>query len=257
MHVSSARASQPSTAGGLPPIKGFQKACLIEWEGKLSSAVFLPGCNFRCPFCHASALVAHGSDLESIPLEQVIDHLEANRGWLDGVVVTGGEATIHPALGALLVALREHAPAIKLDTNGSRPDVVRELIDGGLVDFVAMDVKAPLGEAYARAAGVEVDCRAIRSTIDLLRSSGIGREFRTTVVPGLHTSREIVAIARELGPEESLILQQFAPLQCLDPAFLERRPYTRERLREMAAAAGEFLAECRVRGEAAPGGAAR
>jgi pyruvate formate lyase activating enzyme len=240
---------------GLPPIKGFLPTTLIEWEGRVSCCIFLPCCNFRCPFCHARDLVLPGMDLDAIPFSSVVGHLEANRGWIDGLVVSGGEPTLQPRLASLIQELRRHVPAIKLDTNGSSPDVVAALLDDGLVDAVAMDVKAPLGEAYSKAAGVAVDCSAIRATIDLLCSRGVAREFRTTVVPGLHTRGDIVAIARQLGSTEALVLQQFAPLNCIDPLFLERRPFPREELREMASAASEFVAECRVRGEPSARGA--
>jgi pyruvate formate lyase activating enzyme len=234
---------------GLPPIKGFLPSSLIEWEGRVSCAIFLPGCNFRCPFCHASRLVTGAAEMEDVPFDEVAGHLRANQGWIDGVVVSGGEPTLHRNLADLIAALREHVHGIKLDTNGSNPDAVAELVQRRLIDFVAMDVKAPLGDAYRVAVGVEVDCSAIARCIELLCGSGVGHEFRTTVVPGLHTREDIVGIARLLGPHESLILQQFAPLNCLDPSYLDRRPYDRTELRAMADAAGEFVAECRLRGD--------
>lgn len=233
----------------LPLIKGFLASSLIEWEGKVCSAIFLPGCNFRCPFCHASQLVAHADELETIPFASIAEHLDVNRGWIDGVEVSGGEPTIHRRLLDFILALRDHTPAVKLDTNGSHPVELTELIERGVLDFVAMDVKAPLGRGYSRAAGVEVDCGAIEASIDLLRQCGVEHEFRTTVVPGLHGLEDVVAIARLLGSRERLVLQQFAPLSCLDPAFDRRKPYDRQQLRRMAAAAGEFLAGCSVRGE--------
>ncbi|MFW6107265.1 MAG: anaerobic ribonucleoside-triphosphate reductase activating protein [bacterium] len=240
---------------GLPPIKGFLPTSFIEWEGQISCALFLPGCSFRCPFCHASDLVLRGQELEDVPFESVAAHLDRNEGWIDGVVVSGGEATIHPRLEALLRALRDHAMAVKLDTNGSRPRVLGRLVRDRRVDFVAMDVKAPNAEGYAAAAGTEVDFAAIEASISLLRESGIPHEFRTTVVPGLHGLDEVLGIARLLGGQERLVLQQFAPLNCLDPSYNDRRPLTRDQLRHMAAAAGQLLARCTVRGDPAPAGA--
>lgn len=240
-----------------PPIKAFLPSSLIEWEGRLSCAIFLPGCNFRCPFCHASDLVLHPNELDDVPLEAIIEHLRANHGWVDGAVISGGEATIHPGLPDLIARLREHVPGIKLDTNGSNPTVVEGLVATGLVDFVAMDVKAPLDERYCEAAGVPADCEAVQTTIELLRSRAIPHEFRTTVVPGIHTCRDIVELARCLGPTESLVLQQFAPLNCLDPALRERKPFSREHLRDMASAATEFIAHCRLRGEVLATGRSR
>jgi len=241
----------------LPVIKGFIPSSLIEWEGRLASAIFLPACNFRCPFCHAADLVVRHGELPTIPLERVIGHLDANRGWLDGVVISGGEATLQPRLRQLLEVLRRHVPGVKLDTNGSRPAVVEDLVSAGLVENVAMDVKAPLDERYSAAAGVEVDLGAIRTTIEFLKTCGVEHEFRTTVVPGLHSPEDIVAIARELGAGERLVLQQFAPLNCLEPSYRERKPFSRQELRLMARAAGEHLADCHLRGEAPLAGGAR
>lgn len=235
---------------GLPPVKGFLPTSLIEWEGRVSCAVFLPGCNFRCPFCHAADLVLRPDEIEDVPLQAIVKHLQDNRGWVDGVVVSGGEATLHDRLPSLIAVLREHVPGIKLDTNGSHPEAVEELIRAGLVNSVAMDVKAPLGESYDVAAGVPVDSQAVKASIELLRSIGVEHEFRTTVVPGLHTCRDLVEIGRLLGPAETLVIQQFAPLNCIDPSYGERRPFTREQLRDMASAATEFVGRCRLRGEA-------
>lgn len=233
----------------LPPIKGFIPSSFIEWEGKISCALFLPGCNCRCPFCHAADLVLHPDRLETISFDAVVRHLADNKGWIDGVVISGGEPTLHPGLRPFIEALLEHVPGIRIDTNGTRPDVLEPLIAAGLVQSVGMDIKAPLGDAYRRAAGVEVDLDAIAASIDLLRNNGVSHEFRTTVVPGLHDTGAVVTIAQMLGPAETLILQQFAPLNCLDAAFLDARPYSRQQLREMADAARPHLADCRVRGE--------
>ncbi|MFW6161954.1 MAG: anaerobic ribonucleoside-triphosphate reductase activating protein, partial [Planctomycetota bacterium] len=199
-----------------PPIKGFLPSTMIDWDGKLAAEVFLPGCNFRCPFCHASGLVLRPQELPTIPFQAVADHLRANDGWFDGVVVSGGEPTLHPGLADFIAALRELAPAVKLDTNGTHPEVVERLIADGLIEAVALDVKAPLDGRYARACGAEADLEAVGATIDLLRASGIEHEFRTTVVPGIHEPRDIVIIAQRLGEGERLVLQQFAPLECLD-----------------------------------------
>ena len=241
-------AGTTATGGSLPPVKGLIPASLIEWEGRLSCSIFLPGCNFRCPFCHARDLVAASGEIDPIPLSAVLDHLDRNRGWIDGVVVSGGEATLHRTLPQLIATLRDHVPTVKVDTNGSQPMMLERLLDGGLIECVAMDFKAPFHK-YAQAAGSAVDCDAVRATIALLRTRGIEREFRTTVVPGLHDIEDIVEIGRELGSTETLILQQFAPLNCLDSSYLDRRPYNRDQLREMAAAAAPFVRECRLRGD--------
>ncbi|NQT86308.1 anaerobic ribonucleoside-triphosphate reductase activating protein [bacterium] len=239
----------PPLVGGLPPIKGFLPTTLIEWEGRITTAVFVAGCNFRCPFCHAREIVLEPNALEDIPLDEVLAHIERQKGWVEGIAISGGEPTIHPGLADLIDVFRQVGLAVKLDTNGSNPGVLKSLIDAGVLAAVAMDVKAPLAESYRIAAGVEVDVDFIQASIDILRQSGIEREFRITVVPGMHSVKDILAVARLLGEGEKLILQQFAPLDCLDPAYNERAPVKRVELRDMAAAAAEFVSECRVRGE--------
>jgi len=150
-------------------IKGFTKNTLMDWSGKIASILFLPVCNFRCPYCHASELVVDSSAIPNIQVAEIDEYLQANRGWIDGVVITGGEPTLQTNLLQLIDHLREQDLAIKLFTNGSRPAVVRELIETSRLDAIAMDVKAPLDERYNKAAGVEVDTSAIRQSIELIR----------------------------------------------------------------------------------------
>ena len=123
----------------IPPIKGFIKSTLLDWEGRVASLIFLPGCNFRCPMCHSPHLVGLGEDLETVPLESVLEHVTANRGWIDGLAITGGEPTLQPGIIELLELLRGREVPVKLDTNGSRPDVLEEILQRGLVEAIAMD----------------------------------------------------------------------------------------------------------------------
>jgi len=182
----------------LPPIAGYHSTTLLDWPGRLAAIVFLPRCNFRCPFCHAGHLLADPA--ETVPLEAVLASLAEREGWLDGVVICGGEPTLWPALGDLCRRFRDAGVGVKLDTNGTRPDVLAALVADGLVDAVAMDVKAPLDARYARAAGVEtVDLQALRRSIAELAAAPIEVEFRTTVVPALHEEAEIEAIGETLA----------------------------------------------------------
>ncbi|MBL7140549.1 MAG: anaerobic ribonucleoside-triphosphate reductase activating protein [Planctomycetes bacterium] len=188
----------PLTPTGLPPIAGYHPTTLLDWPGRLAAIVFLPRCNFRCPFCHAGHLL--GDPAETVPLEAVLAHLADREGWLDGVVVCGGEPTLWPTLGDLCRRFRDAGLPVKLDTNGTRPDVLAALLDAGLVDAVAMDVKAPLDARYARAAGVEAaDLQTLRRSIALLMASTAEVEFRTTVVPTLLAEAEIQAIGETLA----------------------------------------------------------
>jgi pyruvate formate lyase activating enzyme len=136
---------------------------------------------------------------------------------------------------------------VKLDTNGSMPEKLAELIDKKLVDYIAMDFKAPLDERYSKAAGIGVDLDAVKRSIDIIRKSGIDHEFRTTVVPGIHTKEDVVEIARFLGGGK-YVLQQFVPYHALDPALRDAKPYENEVIMDMADACAEFVDDMLVRG---------
>jgi pyruvate formate lyase activating enzyme len=137
-------------------IKGVVDLSLVDWDGKLSSVIFLPRCNFRCPFCHNYALVLHPEKEKTIPLKRVEDNLWKQRHWLDGVCVTGGEPTLHGDLPEFCSELKDIGLLVKIDTNGTNPTMIERLTEKGLVDYVAVDVKAPLTvEKYSKAIGVD------------------------------------------------------------------------------------------------------
>ena len=252
----------PLTPTGLPPIAGYHPTTLLDWPGRLAAIVFLPRCNFRCPFCHAGHLL--GDPAETVPLEAVLAHLADREGWLDGVVVCGGEPTLWPTLGDLCRRFRDAGLPVKLDTNGTRPDVLAALLDAGLVDAVAMDVKAPLDARYARAAGVEAaDLQTLRRSIALLMASTAEVEFRTTVVPTLLAEAEIQAIGETLAAAAAnaagtgagapaWTLQPFEPAGALDPAFRTVAPYPPDRLAALADLGRRYVSRCRLRGESGP-----
>ncbi len=237
------------TSNFRPPIKGFISNSLIEWEGKISSAIFLAGCNFRCPFCHSPDLVT-GSDLEVIPFDAVADSLRSARGWVDGVVISGGEPTCYEGLESLILRIRALGLGAKLDTNGSNPAVLAELLHSGLIEAVSMDVKAPLtSEKYAQATGGWTDVDAIRQSILTLIRSDVEYEFRTTVCRRLHDPEDILQIAEELRGARRYVLQGFRPTRCLDPDFQQEPETPREELLALAADAAKYVAGCTVRGE--------
>lgn len=234
----------------LPPIKGFLPSSLIEWRGKIVAALFLPGCNLRCRYCHSAELVLHPDNLPDIPWEEVKESTLRREGWLDGVEVTGGEPTLHKGLPELLEGIKHLQLAVKLDTNGTHPEVLEELFHERLVDYVAMDVKAPLDERYHRLAGVKCDLGALQQSIDLLRGGTIDYEFRTTVCPAFTGEQEMVSIARAVEGAKRLILQPFRAVGCMDAQMLEVTPYKPERMHALAEAASPYVQECSVRGKA-------
>ena len=215
-------------------IKGFVETSFLDWPGKVVSVLFLPGCNFRCPFCHNHALVLNPGGLEEIPRTYIMARLAELEGWVDGVCISGGEPTIHPHLPSLIEQIKRLGLPVKLDTNGSRPSVLHSLVEEGLVDCVAMDVKAPLYEVnYARAAGVPVDLEKIRESICLLKKGKGDYHFRTTIVPALHKGEDLLHLAHHLSGSSSLTLQNFNPDDPLDPRLKGTSPYTEEWLHEM------------------------
>jgi len=183
----------------VPQVKGFLETSLLDWPGKLTAVLFLPGCNFRCPYCHNHPLVIHPEGFESIRLDHILRRLKGLKGWVDGVCVTGGEPTLNPNLPLLLERIKAEGWATKVDTNGAFPDRIRELTERNLVDCVAMDIKAPLdSRPYSQCAGVPVDISAIRQSVAILTHGGIDYTFRMTVVPTLLTEEQIYEAALQL-----------------------------------------------------------
>lgn len=197
-------------------IGGFLACSFSDFPHHLAAVVFTQGCNFRCPFCHNAGLLA----MQAGPLAQsdVLDALRQRRNQLEGVVVSGGEPTLHPDLPAFLIELRQMGYKIKLDTNGSRPEVLRALFGAKLVDFVAMDVKAPW-EKYSELAGVPVQCERLRESMTLIAASGLPHEFRTTAVTRLLTADDMAAIRAQIPQGSPYRVQPFRPEHALSPAL--------------------------------------
>jgi len=232
----------------LPPIAGYHPTTLIDWPGRLAAVVFLPKCNLRCRFCHAGPLL--GSPAETIPLEAVLEHLASREGWLDGVVICGGEPTTWPTLPELCLKFRGAGLAVKLDTNGTHPDRLEGLLAAKLIDAVAMDLKAPLDERYQEVCGAEaVDLGAIERSVDLLMAGRVEYEFRTTVCPVFHGEAEIRAMGERIAGARRWVLQPFEPAYALDAALRMVRPYDLPTMEALAATGRQYVARCSVRGQ--------
>ena len=229
-------------------LKGWVRTSLIDYPDHIATVLFTGGCNFRCPPCHNADLVLRPAEMPDLPLEEVWAFLSRRAGLVDGVVITGGEPTLQGGLIPFLRRVREHGLDVKLDTNGYRPDVLAALLDEGLVDYVAMDVKASLKKLSLLAGRMDLDVVRLERSIALLRDSGCSYEFRTTVVPGLLDEGDVEEIARWVAGAERYVLQQFRPLRTLDPALEMVTPYPLERLQVMAECAGRWVAHVAVRG---------
>jgi len=202
-------------------IKGLIETSFVDWPGRVCAVIFLGGCNFRCPFCHNHELVLRPQEIPGRRPDQVLARLRPYTDWLDGVVVSGGEPCLDPELPQLCRALKKLGLPVKIDTNGSRPRVLEELLGEELLEAVSMDLKAPLGEPllHRQLAGVAADLGALERSIDLLLAAGLEREFRTTVVPGLLTGEHLAVMARRVKGADRYKINSFRPLTCLDESF--------------------------------------
>lgn len=209
-------------------IGGFQKLSLIDYPGKVACVIFTQGCNFRCPYCHNRDLLPGSSPKELIPQEHILDFLEFRKDQLQAVVITGGEPTLQPDLIPFLQDVKALGFAVKLDTNGSRPWVLREIFKRELVDFVAMDLKAT-PDKYRLLAGTPVDIRHIQDSVDLILSSGIEYRFRTTILRDFLSEQDLIKISDWIKDASNYVLQNFSPAgTVLDSALLDRRPFTED-----------------------------
>lgn len=190
-------------------IKGLQKLTLLDFPGLMAATVFTSGCNFRCPFCHnASLVLGERADGNKIQEEELFSFLEKRKGMLGGVCISGGEPTLMPDLEDFIRKIKGMGYKVKLDTNGYRPDLLRHLIDEGLLDYVAMDIKNSK-EKYSLTAGTEIDIEKIEESASVLMSGNLPFEFRTTVVKELHDEADMVNIGKWLRGEEKFFLQGF------------------------------------------------
>ena len=189
-------------------ICGLQKTTLLDYPGHVAATVFTGGCNFRCPFCHNSDLLGNDAE-EAFTEEYVLNFLKKRRGILEGVAITGGEPTLQPDLRDFILRVRELGYKIKLDTNGTRPDVLRDLCDSGFIDYVAMDIKT-CKERYSDVAGIpSLHMEGILESVEYLKNGKIPFEFRTTVVKELHSAEDFERIGQWISGCPHYYLQNF------------------------------------------------
>ena len=231
----------------IPAIKAFIQTSFLDWRSQICSVVFLGGCNFRCPYCHNRDLVLCPQKLSDIPLQDIRDCISSYKDWLDGVVISGGEPCLNPELPDLIYEFRNLGLKIKLDTNGSRPELLKQVINDGLVDYVAMDFKAPLNEfSYRRCTGVWTDVRAIGKSLDILLTEDVDYEFRVTVCPDLLDLKDIEYMGERIEGAKRFVLQNFVPQNTLETSMNEIVPYTSEKLEKMKEIISHNVKECLI-----------
>lgn len=227
-------------------ICGLNKTTLLDYPGKVAATLFLDGCNFRCPFCQNAPLVLAPAGEPEIPLDDIRSFLEKRRHILEGICVSGGEPTLHRELPDLLRLIRSYGYSVKLDTNGTRPDVIRSLHREGLLDMVAMDIKTSR-ENYSALCGIpSPDLPAIEASAAYLMHSGIAYEFRTTVVKELHRREDFVSIGQWLAGADALFLQAYKDSpSVITPGFAS---YSAEELSGFARILSATISHVGIRG---------
>jgi pyruvate formate lyase activating enzyme len=232
-------------------IRKLISTSLIDWEGLIVSTLYVGGCNFRCPFCYNVDLITNPQQFSIIPEEDIVTFLKERKDFLDGICLSGGEPTIYDDLPEFLVKIRKHNIKIKLDTNGSQPERLAEIIERNLVDFIAMDIKSCLKpEAYKKAIGIndEQVISKIKKSINLIRCAGIEYEFRTTVIPIFHDEKTIEEIAREIKGSNQYVLQNFINNgQLLDKQLVDIVPYPPHKIEEFRSKIEPYVERCKVR----------
>lgn len=203
-------------------IGGIQKLTLIDFPGTIATTVFTVGCSFRCPFCHNPELVLPEKFPPLNEMEkEFFQHLEKRKGKLEGVCITGGEPTIQPDIIEFIEKIKTMGFKIKLDSNGTQPKVLEKIIKKGLVDYIAMDIKSS-PENYSLAVGLTANVDAIKKSVKMIMESGVAYEFRTTVVPGIHTEDDFVEIAKWIKGARAYYLQEYREMVTIDPNLKEK-----------------------------------
>jgi pyruvate formate lyase activating enzyme len=229
-------------------LKGFVETSFVDWDGKLCCVVFTPGCNFKCPFCFNQALVLKPDTLDDMPEQVVFDLLEKHKDFLDGVCITGGEPTLAPGLEAFCRKLKDKGFLVKLDTNGANPEVLKELFKNKLLDFVAMDVKGPW-ESYSDFAGVPIDGEKLKESARVIMDSGIDYEFRTTLVPSMHSKEVFEKTVAQIQGAKKYCIQKFRPGFCIDKSLNTDKKQTDEEMKVFAEIARKYIDNIKIRGE--------
>ena len=227
-------------------IHGFNKTTLLDYPGHLAATIFVGGCNFRCPFCHNASLVLSPNKMNTISEEDIFTTLKKRKGILEGVCITGGEPTIYPGLKNFILKVKDMGYLVKLDSNGSNPEVLKDLVLNKLVDYVAMDVKNSL-ENYAISIGIDnFNTNRIKESIDFLLQSNINYEFRTTIVKEHHKLKDIISIGQLLQGGKAYYLQQFKDSGDLISSGLSA--YSKEELQEFRNLLLPYIHNVSIRG---------
>lgn len=213
-------------------IKGIQKISMIDYPDKICSIIFTPGCNFRCPFCYNKDLVLNHEGLPEIPEDEILEFLNERKKWIDGVCITGGEPLLSEDIQELIKKIKDLGLLVKLDTNGTNPGLLKKLISGKLVDYVAMDVKNSF-EKYDKTTESKIDIDKIKGSIKIIKGSKVDNEFRITVLRRFHTLKDIENISKNLSGAKKIYIQNFKRTpEVIDESLTEDESFEKEELED-------------------------
>lgn len=225
-------------------IAGFVKMTSLDWEGRYSCKILMPGCDLDCPYCNQRFDVI----TECIDQNAIFDYIDSNSDFLTGIIVSGGEPTSSPDLYALLKELRKRKIPIRLDTNGMAPEILDDLIGAKMVDCVCMTLMAPLNnEAYSSMTGKQIDVSSIRRSISVIRDSKIDNIFKTVAIPGIITEDSIANIAKEIEFTKRYVIVQFDPKKANDPKMSNIKPYSKTEMAILAKSAKKYVKNVCIR----------
>ncbi len=231
-------------------ISGIQKTTFIDYPGHIASTIFLAGCNFRCPFCHNRNLVLNDEWLEKISTEEILEFLAKRKKYADGVCITGGEPLIHKELPEFLHQIKKIGLEIKLDTNGTNPEMLGQLYEDKLIDFVAFDIKSSL-KKYPEISQTKISTEKLKEdifkSIKLVMNSGLPYEFRSTILPHFHDAEEVELMAKLIKGAKTYYLQKFVPRNTVDKTFMDKEAFTDKEMKQFSQVAGRYVENCEVR----------
>lgn len=227
-------------------IGSIQKTSLIEFPGFLSCIIFTQGCNFRCPYCHNPELVLPEKFGDTISENEVFSFLEKRRKYLEGVVITGGEPTIQMDIFDFIKKIKSLNFKVKLDTNGSKPEIIEELLNKNLIDYISMDIKGPF-EKYENIVGVKVNISEIQKSIDIIINSNIDYEFKTTIIKSQLGFDDFDKIGKIIEGAKKYFLQKFRPSKLVDEKFLKEETYTDEDFEIIKKKMQNYVKYCEIR----------
>lgn len=232
-------------------IKKWIETSFIDWEGMIVSTLYVSGCNFRCPFCYNTELIVCPEKLPSIPKENIFLFLEERKSFIDGICLSGGEPTLNQDLPQFLAQIKSIGLKVKLDTNGSHPEVLTDLLEQNLLDYIAMDIKSSLQSYhYSKTIGVPSSSiiNRIKASIKLIMNAGLDYEFRTTIVPGFHNDEIIENIGKEIEGAQKYVLQNFIQSEkMLDPGLKNCNPYGEIEMQKMKKKVESYVQKSLIR----------